>query len=96
MIVIKEPIAFEWDEGNHDKNQIKHQVTLVEAEEVFLDQHKKISKDLLHSKTEDRYLIIGHTKNSRKLFMVFTLRKQKVRIISARDLNKREYKLLEG
>lgn len=94
MIVLKKPILFEWDKSNQDKNFNKHQVSTAEAEEVFFDQDKKIAKDFLHSKKEERYIVVGKTKNKRKLFMVFTIRKEQIRIISARDLNKKEYKLL--
>lgn len=94
MIVLKDPILFEWDKNNQDKNYDKHQVSTTEIEEVFFDKNHKLAKDLFHSRDEDRYLIIGETKKYRKLYIVFTLRKNKVRIISARDLNKKEYKLL--
>lgn len=95
MITIRKPIKFEWDEGNQEKNNKKHNVSAREAEEVFSDINKRIAKDFLHSKEEDRFLIIGRTTVGRKLFIVFTIRQQRVRIISARDLNKKEYKLLK-
>lgn len=96
MITLKEPVEFEWDRGNQDKNWLKHKVTIKEAEEAFFDEHKLLSKDTNHStKQESRYLLIGETVEKRKLFLVFTIRKQKIRIISVRDLNKREYKLLK-
>ena len=94
MIVIPEPLSFEWDSGNQDKNWQKHKVSISEAEEVFFDQHRKIAKDFMHSEKENRYMLIGKTKKDRALFIVFTIRKQKVTIISARDLNKKEYSLL--
>ena len=94
MITIKTPIEFQWDEGNQEKNWKKHQVTQREAEEVFSDQNKRIAKDFLHSEKEDRYLLIGATAQGRKLFIVFTLRGQRVRVISARDLNKKKERSL--
>ncbi|PIR58705.1 MAG: hypothetical protein COU69_04045 [Candidatus Pacebacteria bacterium CG10_big_fil_rev_8_21_14_0_10_56_10] len=94
MITLREPIEFEWDKGNQNKNWNKHKITQKEAEEVFGDKHNKISKDFFHSKKEDRYLLIGKTTQGRKLFIVFTLRKNKMRVISARDLSKKEYRLL--
>lgn len=51
---------------------------------------KKILKDILHSGAEHRYVLIGNTKKSRLLFVVFTVRREKLRIISARNLNKKE------
>ena len=86
---------FDWDKGNRDKNFIKHQVTDEECEEVFFDSRKRIASDELHFGQEPRYLLIGQTKKLRSLFIVFTIRERKVRIISARDLSKKERKLYE-
>lgn len=95
MIVFKNPLAFEWDEGNKDKIFIKHKVANEECEEVFFDTKKKIAVDILHSDKEDRYILLGKTKNNRHLFLVFTIRKDKIRIVSARDLSKKERTLYE-
>lgn len=94
MRLFEEPIEFEWDEGNKDKN-IKHEVSNSEAEEVFRDKKKLIFKDHVHSNNEERYRILGKTEKGRLLFVVFTLRKTKVRIISARVINKKEIYLYE-
>lgn len=94
MQFLRQPIAFEWDIGNKGKN-LKHGVADEECEEVFFDPRKRVLKDVLHSRAEDRYLLIGATKQERLLFVVFTLRNSTVRIISARDLHKRERKLYE-
>jgi hypothetical protein len=96
MHILKEPVEFEWDRGNKDKNWQKHKVSVEEIEEAVLSESKKIAKDFFHSKKENRYLLIGETKKQRILFIVFTLRKNKIRVISARDLNKqRERRLYE-
>jgi uncharacterized protein len=95
MITFEKPIHFQWDQGNQDKNAKKHQITNIDAEQVFLDRNKKILKDSLHSNGEKRYIIIGTTKTDKKLFVAFTQRGKKIRIISARKLNKKEYKLLK-
>lgn len=94
MRLFIEPVEFEWDEGNRDKN-VKHGVTNQEAEEAFRDKKKRLFKDHVHSQSEERYRIIGKTKTDRLLFIVFTLRKTKVRIISARVINKKEAYLYE-
>ena len=91
---LDEPIEFEWDKGNTEKNQ-KHDVTNQEAEEAFFDSNKKAFKDPLHSRGEQRIRLIGKTKMRRLLFIVFTLRKNKIRIISARDINRKEVYLYE-
>ncbi|MFZ5365864.1 MAG: BrnT family toxin [Patescibacteria group bacterium] len=95
MVRVKEPAEFIWDKGNKDKNWVKHKVTNRECEEVFFDKKKKIFKDKLHSGGEERFRIIGKTKKGRLLFVVFVMRRNKVRIISARDINKKEVKLYE-
>lgn len=91
----KEPIEFIWDKGNEEKNWIRHRVTNKECEEVFFDRNKKISKDVLHSVKESRYILLGRTKKGRLLFIIFTIRNKKIRIISARDVNRKEQKLYE-
>ncbi|MBI2416231.1 MAG: BrnT family toxin [Candidatus Kerfeldbacteria bacterium] len=95
MQIVTLPLTFQWDHGNTNKNLDKHNVTNQECEEVFFDQDKKMLRDPLHSANEDRYVLIGHTKLSRALFIVFTVRQHTVRVISARDLNKKELKLLQ-
>lgn len=95
MQVFKNPLAFEWDEGNKDKNFVKHKVTNEECEEIFFDPKKKIAEDIFHSGKEQRNIVIGKTKLGRYLFLVFTIRNNKVRIISARDLSKKERFLYE-
>ena len=94
MRIDKSVVEFEWDEGNIGKNK-KHNVEDKEAEEVFLDERKKIFKDRLHSGGEERFRVIGKTKKGRLLFVVFTKRKNKIRIISARNINKKEVYLYE-
>ena len=74
---------------------MKHQVTNRECEEVFFDKNKKISKDVLHSNKEKRYILLGKTKKDRLLFIIFTIREKKIRIVSARDINKKEVRLYE-
>jgi hypothetical protein len=86
---------FEWDRGNKDKNLKKHGVSNEEIEEAFFDVNKKIFTDVLHSGKEERFKIAAKTQKSRLLFVVFTLRGKKVRVISAKDLNKKEVLLYE-
>ncbi|OGQ06623.1 MAG: hypothetical protein A3G32_01880 [Deltaproteobacteria bacterium RIFCSPLOWO2_12_FULL_40_28] len=95
MIVLKEPLIFEWDQGNKEKNTLKHKVTNEECEEVFFDHKKKILNDVIHSGQEERCLLLGKTKKERRLFIVFTISGPKIRVISARDLNKKEVCLYE-
>lgn len=94
MKVVKQATEFEWDKGNIGKN-LKHNVEDKEVEEVFLDEKRFIFKDKVHSKKEERFRILGKTKKDRLLFVVFTIRSKKVRIISARNINKKEVYLYE-
>lgn len=94
MKVIPKLIKFQWDNGNTGKN-LKHSVSDQEAEEVFLDKKKKIFKDHLHSSKEERFRVIGKTKQERLLFIVFAVRPENVRVISARDINRKEVSLYE-
>jgi uncharacterized protein len=89
MVVEKKLMEFEWDKGNIEKSLKQHDVTDKEAEEVFFDENKQEYPDPTHSEKEIRKVLVGKTKTGRLLFVVYTVRKNKIRIISARDLNKR-------
>lgn len=84
------PISFDWDKSNIDKNWEKHKVYFREAEEVFFNKPLKIFPDRKHSIAENRFQVLGVTNNGRKLSIFFTIRNQKIRIISARNQNKKE------
>lgn len=90
MKVLLRVIEFSWDKGNIDKNRKKHDVSNKECEEVFFDKDKQEYPDPRHSRQENRKIIVGKTIKGRILFIVFTFRNNKIRIISARDLNKRK------
>lgn len=90
MKILPHPISFEWDKGNIGKNLIKHNVTDKEAEEVFGSKQNFIFEDVKHSLVEKRYMIWGVSKKDRKLAVIFTIRQDKIRIISGRDMHKKE------
>jgi len=94
MTTIRKVFEFEWNKGNIDKNK-KHNIIDKETEEVFFDENKVIYKDKLHSKHEKRFTVLGKTKEDRLLYVVFTKRGKRIRIISARDINKKEVNLYE-
>ncbi len=89
---LKECIGFEWDDGNESKNWEKHRVYDVEAEEVFLNDPLVAGADKRHSKKERRYFVLGATNSGRFLFIAFTIRKNLIRIISARNMTRREFR----
>lgn len=94
MILDAGMVEFEWDRGNAGKNR-KHGIEDPECEEVFFDPDKVILKDTLHSNNEERFILLGQTKKERLLFVAFTKRKGGIRVISARDINKKERGLYE-
>ena len=82
--------GFDWDEGNRDKNWLKHQVTTNECEEVFFNVPLLIADDEQHSQLEQRYFALGQTNKPRLLFISFVIRADKIRIISARPMHRKE------
>lgn len=82
--------GFDWDKGNQGKNWGRHKVTDQECEEVFFDSQSLVYYDKAHSVKEKRYYALGSTFAGRKLFIVYTLRGEKIRVISARNMNKNE------
>jgi uncharacterized DUF497 family protein len=83
-------VGFDWDEANSYRNYTKHNVTSEEAEAVFFNEPLVVRGDLRHSKNEKRYFALGQTDNGRRLFVSFTIRGHLIRVISARDMNRKE------
>lgn len=91
MDILPEPLSFEWDQGNLPKNLRKHDVTYQEAEEMFSNHPLVLTRDPRHSRPGDRrYAAIGKTKAGRRLFTAFTIRTNKIRVISIRDVTQTE------
>jgi len=88
--ILKGPIDFEWDEGNILKSYSKHDITIKEAESIFIDTYLSVAEDTKHSINEKRYAAVGTSINARILFVVYTIRKRRIRIISARPANRKE------
>ncbi len=86
--------GFDWDKGNEQKNA-KHGVTSAEAEQVFLNEPLVVIDDLKHSDTETRFHALGQTREGRLLHITFTVRTSKIRIISARDMHRKERTVYE-
>ena len=90
MRILPKLVVFEWDKGNIDKNLKRHGVSNREVEEIFANKPRFIFDDERHSLGEKRYMIWGITNKGRRLTIFFTVRGEKVRIISARDMHKKE------
>ena len=88
--LIKNCEGFLCDEGNIDKNWIKHKVARLECEEIFFNLPLLIGDDSTHSIIEKRFYALGKSKGERYLFISFTIRDNLIRVISARDMNRKE------
>lgn len=82
--------GFDWDEGNAEKNWYLHEVTDGECEEVFFNWPLLVATDPRHSQGEARYYVLGRTDADRWLFVAFTIRNNRIRVISAREMNQKE------
>lgn len=92
MINLNSVTGFDWDEGNTRKSVKKHDVSQLEAEQVFFNCPLLLLHDIKHSQTEQRYHALGKTDTERLLHITFTLRKNErlIRVISARDMHCKE------
>ena len=90
----KDPLAactgFDWDEANVSKNWECHRVTPEEAEDIFFHEPLIVRGDIRHSKQEKRYYALGQTGGGRYLFAAFAIRGSLLRVISVRDMNRKE------
>lgn len=87
--------GFDWDAGNKEKNWRKHGVDFLECEEVFFNRPFIIGDDTKHSFQEKRYFVLGRSNAGRTLFLVITIRKDKIRVIPARDQSRKERQVYE-
>jgi hypothetical protein len=88
-LVLRGLKGFQWDEANWRKSELKHGVAAAEAEEVLLND-PLCHVDERHSRDEQRYLALGVTNDGRHLLVAFTVRRNLVRVISARPMSRRE------
>ena len=84
-------MTFEWDDEKDAKNKRKHGISFNTAARVFNDPYYIEMFDFEHSEDEDRYIAIG--KVGDVLFVVFTERKDRIRLISARIATSQERRL---
>jgi len=87
---LKECTGFQRDEGNATKNWDKHDVSQSECEQIFFNRPLILRRDSKHSEKESRFYVLGHTDWGRLLFVVFTIRGDKIRVISSRDMTASE------
>ena len=82
--------GFDWSGGNAEKNWERHQVTPLEAEQVFFNVPFLVGPDQAHSQREKRLYALGQTDEGRELFVAFTIRTGRLRVVSARDMSRQE------
>ncbi|CBE67715.1 MAG: BrnT family toxin [Candidatus Methylomirabilis oxygeniifera] len=87
--------GFDWDEGNVLKNWVKHRVTAAECEQIFFNCPLVVTEDVGHSQAEGRMYALGQTDGGELLLVVFTFRRNLIRVISARGMSKKERKEYE-
>ena len=93
MDILFQVEGFEWDQSNIEKNWEKHRVSYLECEEVFFNQPLLVQEDEIHSKFEPRHYVLGRSNDGRHLFIVFTIRRNRIRVISARNMSRRERRI---
>lgn len=86
--------SFEWDEQKADSNIKKHGVSFETASKVFLDENRIEIYDEAHSIDEDRFITIGLVEEI--LFVVYSVRHPKIRLISARLATPKERSIYYG
>lgn len=84
--------AFHWDIGNKTKSVQKHGITCEEAESVFqqIESIRVLGEQISPEVDEPRYGILGLTTTGKFIFLSFTMRGTGIRIISVREMNKKE------
>lgn len=90
-------LQFEWDEGNKSKSLSKHEISIADAEDLFemRDFLVLLGKQVRPPTPEDRFGAFGLTKSGSHLFVCFTIRGKKIRVISIRKMNRKELKEYE-
>ena len=88
-------IRFEWDEEKNQANIKKHDVSFPEAKTVFYDINALLINDPAHSEDEERFIILGLSKNLRILVVCHCYRESEsvIRLISARKASATEKKI---
>lgn len=84
----------EWDDHKNQLNIQKHGISFETAAMVFADEERIEYYDEIHSLDEDRYIVLGRVHGI--LFVVYTMRGEAVRLISARMANSTERRIYYG
>jgi uncharacterized protein len=82
--------GFHWAAGKTNKNRVLHQAAQTECEQLFFNRPLLVVPDEGHSQGGRRYAALGQTTAGRRLAVIFTTRGSLLRVISARDMSRRE------
>ncbi len=93
MVSAPDFAGFDWTGGNAEKNWKRHGVSPLEAEQVFFNTPLLSGDDPGHSGAERRFYALGQTDEGRELFVAFTMRGRRLRVVSARDMSRKERKV---
>jgi uncharacterized DUF497 family protein len=89
-------VGFEWDDQKARENIEKHGITFEEAAEAFFDPFYQYGDATPASADEQRDFILGYSAAQRLLLVVYTERRERTRIISARLATRPERKHYES
>jgi len=87
-------MIFEYDENKSKANQLKHNISFIDAKELWEDP---FSFEIPSSQNEDeeRFLVFGQI-NSKNYTAIITYRNTNIRIISVRRSREKEIKFYES
>jgi uncharacterized DUF497 family protein len=89
-------ISFDWGQWNVQKNEVKHGISALEAETVFYDKSLVLFADIKHSTpNEKRWIAYGTSGYHNILMIAFTVRSDKIKVISARKASNKERQIYE-
>ncbi len=79
-------VGFDWDQANTE-HIASHRVTREEVEQVFANDEMDIDYDVIGG--QERWTVIGQTDQARVLIVVFTMRGDAVRTMTAYEASGR-------
>lgn len=86
------PANFDWDAANRD-HLARHAVSVEEAEQCYRNDPLVIEEQFING--EDRYLALGETDAARRLALVFTLRSNRIRFVTAYPMTLQQQEIYE-
>jgi hypothetical protein len=85
-------MKIEFDPFKSKSNQVKHGVSFEEAASALLDPMALVQEDP-DCENEHRWVLVGISCQVRLLTVIYTLREENIRLISARKATRKEEKM---